>query len=73
METPKKATNPFTESETMSTPSSSSSTVKGAVVTPGSESSGKGDGSPNGPTCRSLVKEPHDHDVLCGRGGPINS
>ena len=66
MNTPKAAKS-MTDSDLMSTPSSSSSETRGAIVTPGSSS--KGDESPD----RVWVKEPHDNDVLCGRGGSINS
>lgn len=51
------------QSDSMST----SSSTKSAIVTPGSGS--KCDESPK----LDFVLEPHDNDVLCGRGGSINS
>ena len=49
------------------TPASMKSESPVAIVTPGSGS--EGDESPT----LTFVEEPHDNDVLCGRGGSINS
>ena len=53
-------------SDSITTPMSKSESTM-AIVTPGSGS--KDDESP----ILTFVKEPHDNDVLCGRGGSINS
>ena len=62
MNTPSEAQS-IPHSDSMST----SSSAKSAIITPGSGS--KGDKSPK----LDFVQEPHDNDVLCGRGGSINS
>mmetsp|Transcript_26365 Transcript_26365/g.38945 ORF Transcript_26365/g.38945 Transcript_26365/m.38945 type:complete len:662 (-) Transcript_26365:79-2064(-) len=66
MESPKQKINVKTESNTFSTPSSSTSDEESAIVTPGSSDKSLEDSRP-------IVEEPHDNDVLCGRGGSINS
>jgi len=66
METPKQRIKNETMPGEMSSPISSTSDKQGVIVTPGSSKK-----SPQ--NLSQLVREPHDNDVLCGRGGSINS
>eukprot|EP00546_Thalassionema_frauenfeldii_P008110 CAMPEP_0178910832 /NCGR_PEP_ID=MMETSP0786-20121207/9321_1 /TAXON_ID=186022 /ORGANISM="Thalassionema frauenfeldii, Strain CCMP 1798" /LENGTH=678 /DNA_ID=CAMNT_0020583137 /DNA_START=148 /DNA_END=2181 /DNA_ORIENTATION=- len=70
MESPKQQIKVEMESNSFSTPSTSTlSDDERVIVTPGSTE--KSDKSTENP--RPIIEEPHDHDVLCGRGGSINS
>lgn len=66
MESPKQNIKVEMGSNTFSTPSSSTSDEESAIVTPGSSDKSSENSRP-------IVKETHDNDVLCGRGGSINS
>jgi len=69
METPKQNVMMETNSNEVNTPTSPTSDKdkQGVIVTPGSSKKAT-DNQKN-----KFIREPHDNDVLCGRGGSINS